>query len=99
VLRGASELLRAHRIRDVVFEHGGYPTPVTGFLEDLGYTVLALDGSLLGPAVGLASECPSWQGWEGSSYLATVAPDRALRRLGRRGWFLPGIRWGSATRP
>jgi FkbM family methyltransferase len=98
VLRGTVEHLRAHRIRDVVFEHDRYPTLATSLLEDLGYSVLALDGSLFGPAVGPAASSPAWRGWEGASYLATVAPARALRRLGRRGWFLPGIRWGSAGR-
>jgi FkbM family methyltransferase len=98
VLNGAERLLAAHRVRDIVFEHRGYPTSATRFLENLGYTLFSLNSSLFRLVVGPPSECPPWQGWEGPSYLATVARDRALRRLRRRGWSLPGIRWGSAAR-
>jgi FkbM family methyltransferase len=98
VLSGAERLLAAHRVRDIVFEHRGYPTSATRFLEDLGYTLLSLNGSLFRLVIGPPSECSPWQGWEGPSYLATVARERALRRLQRRGWALPGIRWGSAAR-
>jgi FkbM family methyltransferase len=98
VLYGSERLLAAHRVRDIVFEHRGYPTLATSFLENVGYTLFSLNSSLFRLVVGPPSECVPWQGWEGPSYLATVAPDRALRRLQRRGWALPGIRWGSAAK-
>jgi FkbM family methyltransferase len=97
VLYGAELLLRTHRIRDVIFEHKDYPSSATTFLERHGYTLLSLDSTLFRLIVGPPNKSAPWQGWEGPSYLATVAPARALRRLQTRGWALPGIRWGSAA--
>jgi FkbM family methyltransferase len=100
VLRGAEGLLAERRVRDVVFEHEpGRSGDPRSLLERRGYTVLALNSSVFRLVVGSPDECPPWEGWEGPSYLATIAPDRALSRLRKRGWALPGIRWGSAVRP
>ena len=92
VLRGAHSLLRAQRIRDVVFEdHGDYPTPVTAHLERYGYSVFSLDNNLVRLLVRPAAEHAPRRGWEGPSYVATRDAPRALGRLRRRGWGVLGL--------
>ncbi len=95
VLEGARELIRQQRIRDIVFEDfGQYPTPVTQFLEAQGYTLFYLGKRFLGLAVGAIQDklkdYPSPTP-EGPSYLATIAPDRALARLRPWGWGIFGV--------
>lgn len=90
-LRGADATLSSGRIRDIVFEeHEPPPTPVTQLLEHYGYTVVQLGERLRGPvlaplgAAGVA-------GKDDPSLLATRAPDRAVERLGARGWAIYGV--------
>jgi FkbM family methyltransferase len=85
VLEGADELLRGHRVRDVVFEdHGEHPTVAFRLLTDAGYTVHALRRTFWGPRLD-EPQRPS-AGWEGPSFLATLEPERAVERLRQRGW-------------
>jgi FkbM family methyltransferase len=87
VLAGARRLLEDHRVRDVVFEeHKKYPTESTHLVEACGYRVYRLQKTFLGPrALPAQSERPP-SSWEPSSFLATTAPERALRLLNARGW-------------
>ena len=86
-LTGAIDLLRNHRIRDVIFEeHAVYPTPTTRLLESLGYTVFNLGANLWGLNINAASEKTTHRPWEPRSCLATINPSRALKRMEERGW-------------
>jgi FkbM family methyltransferase len=86
-LQGATELISRHQIRDIVFEeHRCYPTPVTRFLEDHGYTVFNLGQTLFGLKVTPASSKSFHREWNARSCLATIDPARALQRLKTKGW-------------
>jgi hypothetical protein len=87
VLRGASQALAEHRIRDIVYEaHAGYPDEVSGLLEHEGYHVFAVGSGFFGPRCQPASDGPVAARWESPSFLATLDSDRALARLQPRGW-------------
>jgi FkbM family methyltransferase len=99
VLRGASELLARRGARDIVFEdHDPYPSEPTEIVEAAGYELISLDNDLL----GLRLEAPEDRGqvaaWPGPSYLATRDPQRARKRLRRRGWQVRGIGPGVRAR-
>ena len=86
-LRGALELIGRRQIRDIIFEeHGNYPTPVTDFLEDQGYTLFNLGQRILGPKVNAVREGSCHRRWDSRSCLATIEPSRALARLRKSGW-------------
>lgn len=92
VLGGADRLLREQRVRDIVFEEfQAPPTPVSRLLESRGYTLFSIDQALGGPMVGDATALAARRSGDDPSYLATVEPDRALRRLGIRGWSVLGV--------
>jgi FkbM family methyltransferase len=92
VLAGASRLLGAGQIRDVVFEdHEPYPDPCTELLEQAGYQLFALENDLFGLRLVPPPQRRAQSRWPGPSYLATRDPDRALKRLTPRGWRVPGI--------
>jgi len=88
VLEGASEVLKAKSVRDLLFEeYDPYPSNAARFLEGFGYTILALGTQLRGPSLtpagsGLARLRP----WDSPNFLATTDPERALKRLQPRGW-------------
>ncbi len=88
VLEGASEVLKAKSVRDLLYEdHDPYPSGTARFLEGFGYTILALGTQLMGPSLtpagaGMAPLRP----WDSPNYLATTDPERALKRLRPRGW-------------
>lgn len=88
VLKGASALLREHRIRDVIFEDlGPYPGPVQQHFVDLGYTLFALDGRLNRPVLSPNWQAPEFDGdLEGADFLATLDPERAIARFQKNGW-------------
>jgi FkbM family methyltransferase len=87
VLEGAEELLRAQRIRDIVFEDfDDPPTRVARLLEAHGYTVFSLDHRLLGPVLRSGGERAARDSGDDPSYLATIDPARATGRLSRKGW-------------
>jgi FkbM family methyltransferase len=91
VLKGAAGLLRARRIRQVVFEeHDRYPTPVTNLLEANGYTVFRLVKGLLGPGLIPAGESARGPAWAPPSFLATLDPAGARQALSGRGWRVLG---------
>ncbi len=92
VLRGAAGLLRARRIRHVVFEeHGEYPTPVTKFLESNGYEIFRLVKGWLGPGLVPGGEKVAGPAWAPPSFLATVDPDGARGAFAGKGWRV--LRW------
>jgi FkbM family methyltransferase len=86
-LRGAESLLSRGLIRDVVFEeHDPPPTPVTRLLEAHGYTIASVRQGLSGPILGGPAEAHRLKLWDPPALLASTDPDRARRRLARRGW-------------
>jgi FkbM family methyltransferase len=86
-LEGAQELLATGLVRDIVFEeHEPPPTPVTELLEAHGYTVLSVRQGIAGPILCSAAEARSRKLWDPPALLATNDPERAQRRLRRRGW-------------
>ncbi|MCS6814171.1 MAG: FkbM family methyltransferase [Cyanobacteria bacterium] len=89
VLEGASELVSNQQIRDIVFEDfGQYPTPVSKFLEQHGYTLFYLSKHFWGLTIGAIRDKSADMAStpEGPSYLATLEPERALARLQPWGW-------------
>ncbi|HEY9600524.1 MAG TPA: hypothetical protein V6C85_02875, partial [Allocoleopsis sp.] len=70
-----------------IFEdHRGYPSPVSQFLEDHGYTIFRLWKGFWKPRLEIPSKTLV-HSWEPPSYLATKDPSRAQERLGKRGWY------------
>jgi FkbM family methyltransferase len=87
VLRGARGALEGRQIRDWVFEHHPpYPSPVTDIFERYGYTVFQIQKQFFGPSLVPASTPVARPLWEPPSYLATLDPDRAVRRTRALGW-------------
>ncbi len=87
VWKGADSILRAHRVRDVVFEEfAPYPAESHRMLERHGYTILGIEVRLLKPVLHPAA--PGRNGPEGApiNYLANVDPSRAWRLFRRFGW-------------
>jgi FkbM family methyltransferase len=86
VLQGAIRLITAQQIRDIIFEdHNGYPSSVSQFLEEHGYTIFRIWKGFWKPLL----EPPNKKlvhSWEPPSYLATQDPSRARERLKKRGW-------------
>lgn len=86
-LEGARSLLQRKAIRDIVFEeHEPPPTPVTELLESYGYAILGVRQGLAGPIVSAPGEAYRRQMWDPPALLASTDPERARRRLKRRGW-------------
>jgi FkbM family methyltransferase len=88
VLQGASQALREHRIRDIIFEDfGPYPSAVQQHLANLGYTLFALDGRINRPVLSPNWRTPEFDGdLEGADFLATLDPSRASARFAPSGW-------------
>jgi FkbM family methyltransferase len=92
VLRGARSLLERGLVRDLIFEdHQPYPDAATELVEGAGYRLFSLGNDLVGPYLGPRVRRARVEGWPGPSYLATLDPDRALRRLAPLGWQVEGI--------
>lgn len=86
VLQGANQLINKQQIRDIIFEeHRGYPSPVSQFLEENGYTVFRIWKGFWKPLLVSPSKKLVHQ-WEPPSYLATKEPLRAVELLKKRGW-------------
>lgn len=86
-LQGARSLLERGLIRDIVFEeHAPPPTPATSLLEAHGYTVMGIRQGLTGPILSSQRDAHSKKLWDAPALLATRDPERARRRLERRGW-------------
>jgi len=88
VFQGASQLLGRHQIRDILFEnHDYYPSDVSNFLEQQGYTIFRIWKGFWQPKL----KPPNYtviHPWEPPNYLATIDPDRAFLRFKKRGWSL-----------
>jgi FkbM family methyltransferase len=86
VLQGAISLITKQQIRDILFEdHNGYPSSVSQFLEEHGYTIFRIWKGFWKPLL----EPPNKKlvhAWEPPSYLATQDPSRATERLKKRSW-------------
>lgn len=86
VLQGASELVSKQLIRDIIYEdHNGYPTPVSQFLEQHGYTIFRIWKGFWQPLLEPPTKKLVHQ-WEPPSYLASQEPARAIELLKKRGW-------------
>jgi FkbM family methyltransferase len=86
VLQGATELITKQQIRDIIFEdHSGYPSPVSQFLEEHGYTVFRIWKGFWRPVLEPPTKKRVHQ-WEPPSYLATKDISRTIERLKKRGW-------------
>lgn len=86
VLHGATQLIQKKRIRDIIFEdHQGYPSPVSEFLEQQGYTVFRIWKGFWKPLLEAANK-KLLHPWEPPSYLATLDVSRTLERFKKRGW-------------
>ncbi len=88
VFGGAEQLLREKRIRDIVYEdQTAFPSEPLRLLQQAGYTVFALGVNLTGPRL-----IPAGQGsaplrpWDSPNYVATMDPERVLRRMRPLGW-------------
>jgi FkbM family methyltransferase len=92
-LEGARDALAAGRIRDVVLEERDEPpTPVTRFLVEHGYAMMRIGLRLRGPSLGHLGDATISPGFgDDQSLLATREPDRAIARLGVRGWAVYGV--------
>ena len=87
VLRGAERLLTSGAVRDIVFEdHDPYPSEATAIAEAAGYELISLDCDLRGLRLVAPRDRGEVRAWPGPSYLATLDPERAVRRLSPKGW-------------
>jgi len=89
VLQGAIKLINKHKIRDIVFEeHASYPSSVTKFLEENGYSIFRISKGFLRPLLQspMMNQVGRYEYWEPPSYLATTDPYRAMKRMQKRGW-------------
>ena len=88
VLNGAANLLKERRIRDILFEDlGPYPSAVQEHLAAAGFTLFALIEKINRPLLDANWRKPSFDGdLEGADFLATIDPERALKRFQPSGW-------------
>jgi hypothetical protein len=87
VLCGARQIVEEHRARDVVFEeHNEYPTAASEILQKCGYELYRIHKTFFGPRLLPPDATKRRSSWEPTNFLATLAPDRARRRLQARGW-------------
>lgn len=88
VLKGANELIRKQIIRDILFEeHQQYPSIVTQFLENNGYTIFKICKGFWQPILKVPVNEDEPSTWEPQNYLATINPLRAVERMQPKGWF------------
>ena len=87
VFAGAAAVLRARRVRDIVFEeHHAAPSPTVKLLTEAGYTVFFLGRNFWGPQLTVPNDQSARPGWLLPNFLATLEPERALARCRERGW-------------
>ncbi len=87
VIKGAISLLTSRRIRDCVFEeHLHYPTPVTNFLEKMGYRIFRIQRSFKKPVLLEPNSKITRTHWQPTSFIATVNPDRVISAFQQPGW-------------
>ncbi len=79
VIKGAKNLLQEGRIRDCVFEeHLDYPTPVTTYLEAMGYRVLRIHRKFTGLDLLDPGSQAARTNWLPTSFVATRNPERLI---------------------
>lgn len=84
VLDGLHQALAEGRVRDLFFEeHEPLPTPVSTRLTDHGYRIFSLRARLDRVTLGPPEDAPRD---DAPTYLATLDPERARRRLRGLGW-------------
>jgi FkbM family methyltransferase len=84
-LDGLGEALADGRVRDVFFEdYEALPTPVSSRLEGFGFEVFSLQQRFR--RVDLGSTSGPSPRWYAPTYLATLDPQRATRRMRSDGW-------------
>ena len=91
VMKGAAELIRSKRIRDIVFEDfEPYPSRTVKCMTDAGYAVRRISKGLFGPILWAPSVEDDDLGlpWEPVNYVATSDPARLERLTAPRGWFV-----------
>ncbi|MDJ0736976.1 MAG: FkbM family methyltransferase [Nostocaceae cyanobacterium] len=87
VLKGAKKLLKQQRIRDCVFEeHGDYPTPVSSYFEEMGYSILRIHREFWKPSLLAPNAKITETKWQPISFLATLQPNRAIELFQEPGW-------------
>lgn len=87
VLKGATRVLRARRVRHILFEdHAGNDGDVAHFLRDFGCRLYAIGWAVLGPVVLPIADRRLAAAYEAPSYLATFAPTEVERLCSRQGW-------------
>ena len=88
VLRGASNLLEKKSIRDIIYEDLDIQnSKVTNVLIQSGYTIFSLHTDVLKPRISpLKKEIVFKRNQEGENFLATLDPDRAIKRMQRWGY-------------
>jgi FkbM family methyltransferase len=87
VLKGANRLLQEQRVRDCIFEeHGNYPTDVTAFFEERGYSIFRIQRQFFGPTLLAPDSYTPRSQWQPTSFLATQQPERSTSRFKKRGW-------------
>ena len=97
LLQGSYRLLTERRIRDIVFEDRDlYPSHVTEYLEQLGYTIFSIEQGPFAVRISPAQESGAYYKYEAKSYLATLDKQRALDRLSRPGYQLMLIKGNSS---
>jgi FkbM family methyltransferase len=90
VFRGAERLLGSGSLRDIVFEeHHGADSEACQFLVRHGYTLFLIERTLWGPLLVKPDSAPRTT-WAATNFLATREPDRATKRIGKRGWQVLG---------
>ena len=99
VLQGGVELISSNRARDIIFEdHGMPPTRVMELLKEHGYSVFHLGQRLRGPEIIDIRQPYVQKLVHAPSFLATIDPQRALKRLSKHGWrVLPGVNGSRAA--
>ncbi|MDX1953490.1 MAG: FkbM family methyltransferase [Verrucomicrobiota bacterium] len=88
VLKGAESVLQKGNLRDLIFEDlNPFPSPVHQFLISCGYSLFHLGRGLRGPKIKpLHSRASQNLNPKEQDYLATLDPERALRKYEPRGY-------------
>lgn len=88
VLLGAAQRLKGGRLRDVIFEcREPYPAPIHRFLATRGFELFSLQASPFRPTLRPPESCSgNDQQCLHTNFLATLDPERAIRRFRPVGW-------------
>lgn len=88
VLKGAAKTLRQKKIRDIIYEDVSLAnTELRAILVEAGYTIFSLHTDIIKPRISaFAENKPFKKGQEGENFVATLEPDRAIRRFNAVGW-------------